>query len=157
MPPNGITTTYYNAITVFRSRPTLHILTVRGGVVLVEKKALDVQVGLQIKKAREAAGYTQDKFAEMIGMGTKNVSAIERGVVGVSLSTVKKICETLHISSDSLIMEEPCDIDIDKLDFLVERIKRLSPKQFDLMLDVNNKIFEAFALQKNEPTQNESN
>jgi len=130
---------------------------VRGGVVLVEKKALDVQVGLQIKKAREAAGYTQDKFAEMIGMGTKNVSAIERGVVGVSLSTVKKICETLHISSDSLIMEEPCDIDIDKLDFLVERIKRLTPKQFDLMLDVNNKIFEAFALQKNEPTQNESN
>jgi len=129
---------------------------VRGGVDLIDKKALDVQVGHQIKKAREAAGYTQDKFAEMIGMGTKNVSAIERGMVGVSLSTVKKICETLHISSDSLIMNEPCDTDINKLDFLMERIKRLTPKQFDLTLDVNNKIFEAFALQKNEPTQSES-
>ena len=53
-------------------------------------------------------------------------------------------------------MNEPCDTDINKLDFLMERIKRLTPKQFDLTLDVNNKIFEAFALQKNEPTQSES-
>ena len=123
---------------------------------MIDKKALDVHVGHQIKKARESAGCTQDKFAELIGMGTKNVSAIERGVVGVSLSTIKKICETLHISSDSLIMDEPCDPDIDKLDFLVERMKRLSPKQFDLTMDVNNKILEAFALQKSESIQNKS-
>ena len=113
-----------------------------------EKKELDVRVGHQIKKAREAAGYTQDRFAEIIGMGTKNVSAIERGMVGVSLSTVKKICETLCISSDSLIMNEPSNTDTDKLDFLVERLKRLSAQQFDLAVDINNKLLEAFALQE---------
>ena len=46
-----------------------------------EKKDINVLVGSRIKKAREAAGYTQDKFAEMIQMGTKNLSAIERGLV----------------------------------------------------------------------------
>ena len=120
---------------------------VMGGVDMKEKKELDVRVGRQIKKAREVAGYTQDKFAEMIGMGTKNVSAIERGVVGVSLSTVKKICETLCISSDFLIMDEPSNKDIDRLDFLVGRLKRLSPQQFNLAVDINNKLLEAFALQ----------
>ena len=113
-----------------------------------EKKSLDVRVGHQIKKAREAAGYTQDKFAEIIGMGTKNVSAIERGMVGVSLSTVKKICETLHISSDSLIMDELSNKDADKFDFFVERMKRLTVQQFELIVDINNKIFDAFALQE---------
>lgn len=153
---NANTITYHNATAMFLSMTPLPILMARGGVDLVDKKALDVQVGHQIKKAREAAGYTQDKFAELIGMGVKNVSAIERGVVGVSLSTVKKICETLHISSDSLIMDEPCDTDTDKMDFLVARIKRLPPKQFDLALDFNNKIFEAFTLQISEPAGNKS-
>ncbi|MCL2189459.1 MAG: helix-turn-helix domain-containing protein [Defluviitaleaceae bacterium] len=114
------------------------------------KKSLDVHVGQQIKKAREAAGYTQDKFAELIGMGTKNVSAIERGAVGVSLSTIKRICESLCISSDSLIMDEPCSANIDKTGFLMERIKLLPPKYLELMLDINNKLFEAFTLQKND-------
>jgi len=121
-----------------------------GGVDVKEKKIIDVQVGHQIKKAREAAGYTQDKFAEMIGMGTKNVSAIERGMVGVSLSAIKKICKTLCISSDSLIMDEPNDTDVEKMDFLMDRIKRLSPQQFDLAFDINNKLFEVFSLQGND-------
>ena len=120
---------------------------VKGVVELKEKKELDVQVGSQIKKAREAAGYTQDKFAELIGMGTKNVSAIERGIVGVSLSTVRKICKTLYISSDILIMDELDNKDNEKLDFLMERFKHLSAQQLDLALDINNKLFEVFRLQ----------
>ena len=111
-----------------------------------EKKALDVHVGHQIKKARETAGYTQDRFAEMIGMGTKNVSAIERGMVGVSLSTIKKICKTLGVSSDSLILDELADADDEKLNFIYKRLKRLPPKQFELAFDINNKLFEAFVL-----------
>ena len=112
-----------------------------------EKKVLDVHVGLQIKKARESAGYTQERFAEVIGMGCKNVSAIERGMVGVSLTTVRKICKTLCISSDSLIMDEPDNINDERLAFLTERMKRLPQQQLGLVLDINNKLFEVFALQ----------
>ena len=116
-----------------------------------EKKDINIQIGARIKRFREAAGYTQDTFAETIQMGSKNLSAIERGIVGVSLSTVKRICASLKISSDSLIMDEPMEQDAEKLSFLVERMKRLSPKQFDLAMDINNKLFEVMALQQ-EPT-----
>lgn len=70
-----------------------------------EKKDINVEIGNRIKKAREMAGLTQDRFAELIGMGTKNISAIERGAVGVSLSSIKKICLVLSISSDDLLFE----------------------------------------------------
>lgn len=71
-----------------------------------EKKDINIEIGNRIKKAREAAGLTQDRFAELIGMGTKNVSAIERGAVGVSLSSLQKICQVLSISGDDILFEK---------------------------------------------------
>lgn len=115
-----------------------------------EKKYINVQIGSQIKRAREAAGLTQDQFAEMIKMGTKNLSSIERGLVGVSVSTVKRICETLSISSDMLIMEEPREHECAEIDLLAERLKRLPAKQCALAIDIINKLFEVFAQQNND-------
>ena len=51
----------------------------RGGVDMPEKKDLNVLIGTNIRQAREAAGYTQERFSEMIGIGPKSLSAIERG------------------------------------------------------------------------------
>ena len=68
-----------------------------------EKKAINVQIGNEIRKARELAGLTQEQFGEIMQLGTKNVSDIERGVVGISISTLKRICERLPVSSDTLL------------------------------------------------------
>jgi len=116
-----------------------------------EKKDINVKIGVRIKMSREAAGYTQDKFAEMIQMGSKNLSDIERGIVGVSLSTIKRICIALKISSDLLIMDELEAQDSDKVSFLIERLKQLSPKQLDLAVDINNKLFEVMELHEEPP------
>lgn len=35
-----------------------------------EKKDLNVLIGTNIRQAREAAGYTQERFSEMIGIDT---------------------------------------------------------------------------------------
>ena len=141
---------YYNANTMFMSRQTLHKLMVRGGAEMKEKREIDIHIGKQIKKAREAAGYTQDRFAEMIQMGTKNVSAIERGAAGVSIAAIKRICKTLFISSDMLIMDWSGNIDDEKLQFLIDRMKHLSPQQFELALEINNKFLEIFALKNDQ-------
>lgn len=45
-----------------------------------EKKTINVQIGNEIRKARELAGLTQEQFGEIMQLGTKNVSDIERGV-----------------------------------------------------------------------------
>ena len=110
-----------------------------------EKKDINIKIGERIKAEREKAGLTQARFAELIGMGTKSVSAIERGTVGVSLPALQRICRVLSVSSDRLLFElEPGT----RAQGLTERLDRLSPEQFDLAEDMLNKLIEAFALPK---------
>lgn len=111
-----------------------------------KKKQLNVEIGMRIKKARERAGLTQERFSELIGMGTKSVSALERGTVGISLSTLQRICRILSISSDDILFDEQAaenDVQI-----LTARLKRLSPAQFEIASDILNKLMEAFVIGK---------
>lgn len=107
-----------------------------------EKKELNVRIGNQIRIARESAGLTQDRFAELVSLATKNVSDIERGVVGISIGTLIRICETLSISSDSILFEEGTGNDAHSIS---ERLSNLPPEQFEIASNIINKLFEAFA------------
>ena len=51
----------------------------RGGIDMAEKKELkelNILIGANIRAAREAAGFTQERFSELIGIGAKSLSAI---------------------------------------------------------------------------------
>ena len=124
------------------STPPLHKLMVKGGADVREKKELNVRIGNQIRIARESAGLTQDRFAELVSLATKNVSDIERGVVGISIGTLIRICETLSISSDSILFEEGTGNDAHSIS---ERLSNLPPEQFEIACNIINKLFEAFA------------
>ena len=124
------------------STPPLHKLMVKGGADAREKKDLNVRIGNQIRIARESAGLTQDRFAELVSLATKNVSDIERGVVGISIGTLIRICETLSISSDSILFEEGTGNDAHSIS---ERLSNLPPEQFEIACNIINKLFEAFA------------
>jgi transcriptional regulator with XRE-family HTH domain len=124
------------------STPPLHKLMVKGGADVREKKDLNVRIGNQIRIARESAGLTQDRFAELVSLATKNVSDIERGVVGISIGTLIRICETLSISSDSILFEEGTGNDAHSIS---ERLSNLPPEQFEIACNIINKLFEAFA------------
>ena len=115
---------------------------VKGGADMREKKELNVRIGNQVRIAREAAGLTQDRFAELVSLATKNVSDIERGVVGISVATLIRICETLSISSDSILFDEGIGNDAHGIS---ERLSNLPPEQFEIAVDIINKLFEAFA------------
>ena len=108
-----------------------------------DKKEINILVGANIKREREKAGYTQEQFSEMIGIGTKSLSAIERGTVGVSLTLLVKICNTLCISSNVLLFESTPKNDVQSI---TERLERLTPKQYDIANGVLCKLFEAFSL-----------
>jgi transcriptional regulator with XRE-family HTH domain len=137
---------YIHVITMWKAAVPLNRLMVIGGAVMKNKKSVDVKVGRNVKLAREKAEYTQEKFGEIIGMSPKNLSDIERGVVGISISTLEKICTKLFISCDSLIMENQPSVHVGDLENLTNRLKRLSPQQFDVVLSINNKLLEAFAI-----------
>ena len=108
-----------------------------------DKKEINIFVGANIKREREKAGYTQERFSEMIGIGTKSLSAIERGTVGVSLTLLVKICNMLCISSNVLLFESTPRNDVQSV---TERLERLNPRQFDIANSVLCKLFEAFSL-----------
>ncbi len=112
-----------------------------------EKKNVNVLVGMNIKREREKAGFTQERFSEMIGIGTKSLSAIERGTVGVSLSTLLRICKTLSVSSNVLLFENTPKNDVQDL---TTRLERLTPEQYAIAKGVVSKLLEAFALGERE-------
>ena len=137
-----INTINYKAQTVLLSTPPLHKLKVKGGADVREKKEINVRIGNQIRIAREAAGLTQDRFAELVSLATKNVSDIERGVVGVSIGSLIRICQTLSISSDSILFGEEIENDVHGIS---DRLSNLPSEQFEIAVDIMNKLFEAFA------------
>lgn len=107
------------------------------------KKAINVQVGRNIKRAREQAGLTQERFSEMVGLGPKSLSAIERGATGISLSALRRVCQVLSIPSDDLLFSEQSRQDTHDL---ACRLERLSPAQYEIARDVMYKLLEAFSL-----------
>ena len=113
-----------------------------GGEHMRAKKEINIHIGNEIRIARERAGLTQEQFGEMVSLGTKNVSDIERGVAGITISTLKRICEKLSISSDLIIFGDKGTNDVE---YLADRMARLPPDQFEAVKDFLNQTFQLFA------------
>lgn len=62
------------------------------------------KIGGRIKEIRLKRNITQEEFAEKANICSgQQVSNIERGVCGISLSKLKDICQVLEIESDYLL------------------------------------------------------
>ena len=96
-----------------------------------EKKEINIQIGEQVRLAREQAKLTQEQLAEGIEVSPQYVSDLERGVVGVSLTTLKKICVVLCVSSDQLLFSSP---DSSTAALLAERCRGLNEAQLSRLL-----------------------
>ena len=108
-----------------------------------QKKAINVEVGSRIREAREAAGLTQERFAELIGISPQNVSCVERGLAGVSLTVLRRMCEILRVSSDLLLMGDLGDNDVETL---AARLRQLPPEQFRVVQEILNRVLELTSL-----------
>lgn len=109
------------------------------------RKDLNVLVGANIKREREKAGFTQDQFSELLGIGSKSLSSIERGVVGVSLTTLLKICDILHVSANALLYEQSRENDVDSMAL---QLRMLTTEQFEIASGVMANLMKAFLLEK---------
>ena len=107
-----------------------------------EKKTINVEVGANIKAMRERAGLTQEQLSERIGIGVKSLSAIERGTVGVSLTTLRKVCEELSVSSDALLFGAGEENDISDI---VACLERMSSEQLELTREMMRVLLSAFS------------
>ena len=102
-------------------------------------------LGENIKREREKAGYTQERFSEIIDMTPNNLSAVERGVAGVSLKTLRRICEALKVAADDLLFGQREKSDGEAL---IRKLERLDARQMRIVQEVLSALLEAFALKK---------
>lgn len=107
------------------------------------KKEINIQIGEQIKLARERTKMTQEQFAERIDVSPQYVSDLERGVVGVSISTLKRICIILGVSSDQILFGVERE---NRVVAIADKCKSLSPKQYMLLSEIITKYVEALEL-----------
>lgn len=66
---------------------------------------LQTRLGAAIRERRQASGFSQDTFADSIGMHRAYYSAIERGERNVTLSTLSRLAEGLETPIARLMAE----------------------------------------------------
>lgn len=64
-------------------------------------------LGNRIREIRRSKNLTQERLAEMVGIGTPNISYIETGKFAPSMDTLEKIAEVLNVKPFELYMFEP--------------------------------------------------
>lgn len=63
----------------------------------------NVEIGLRIRKLREKNGLSREKLAELSSISTQFLADIETGKKGMTVTTLKKICNALNISTDYIV------------------------------------------------------
>lgn len=106
------------------------------------KKEINIQIGERVKAAREHASLTQEQLAEYIDVSPQYISDLERGVVGVSIPTLKKLCTTLNVSSDRILFDEKTE---HRAAILAEKCSGLTDRQFSVFLEVLDSFRKAIA------------
>lgn len=63
-------------------------------------------MNMRIRRAREAAGYTREKFSELLNVSVSYMAEVERGRSGISVKMLIAICELLGLSADYVLFGE---------------------------------------------------
>ena len=96
---------------------------------------IDRRVGQRIKQRREELGFTQEQFANKLGVTTNYISTIERGASFPRYEKLVMILNALQISADYIF----CDV----LNYNGDlRASALSEQLNDLPPDEQKRIFD---------------
>lgn len=95
--------------------------------------------GKQVKAARQKNKLTAEQLAEKLDIGDKSVWQIESGKRATSLNVLIKLCNTLHVSPQSLLKKD-LDENFRNLDSEYEKlfhlILKLTPSEQKRIHDI---------------------
>ena len=63
------------------------------------------RLGKALRSRREAAGYSQESFADKIGMHRAYYSAIERGEKNLQIDTLQRVCDGLAVRMHDVLKD----------------------------------------------------
>jgi transcriptional regulator with XRE-family HTH domain len=68
-------------------------------------RSLRQRLGRAVRRLRLAAGYSQESFADHVGVHRTYMGAVERGEVNISLDNIERISDALGLTADRLLAE----------------------------------------------------
>ena len=110
-----------------------------------QRKEDNIKIGEGIRNARERSCMTQEKLAEKVGVSSQYISDLERGVVGISIPTLKRICICLGISRDEVLFGSRSEA---RQVILAEKCRVLSDPQFQILTEIIDKYTVAVTSQE---------
>ena len=112
---------------------------------MADRKLENIQIGLRVKQAREAAGLTQERLSELLDVTAQYLSSVERGAVGLSVPVLIRLCSVLLVSSDYILTGETEYSDVTSIS---ARLSRLPPEHVNNVEDILNRYMEGIAIVK---------
>ena len=110
-----------------------------------EKKEINVQIGEQVRMAREQVKLTQEQLAEKLDVSPQYISDMERGVVGLSINTLKNLCGVLGVASDQILFGKRIS---DRGLILANVCHMLAEEEFSILVEIAGKYVEAVTRKK---------
>ena len=99
------------------------------------------QIGARIKKLRQDKGFSQEQFAEKIGITSRTLCGIEIGKNFFTADTLEKILETLEITPQDLFMINYLKPQEDLVNEIVETVKSIKDRE---KIEIIYKIIKSF-------------
>lgn len=66
-------------------------------------KDINIKFGSKVRKEREKRGYSQEDFAELVGVHRTYIGMIERAEKNITLKNIEKIAKALNITVSKLL------------------------------------------------------
>jgi transcriptional regulator with XRE-family HTH domain len=63
------------------------------------------RLGRVVRRLREAAGYSQEGFADHVGVHRTYMGSVERGEINISLDNIEKIARGFGLSAGEMLRE----------------------------------------------------
>lgn len=105
--------------------------------------SLDIkkQIGTRIKQLRQAQGFSQEQFAEKLGIATRTLCGIEVGKNFFTADTLEKILIVLDITPQDLFKINHLKPQEDLVDEIIATIKNIDDRE---KIEIIYKIIKSF-------------
>ena len=99
------------------------------------------QIGTKIKQIRQQKGFSQEQFAEKIGIAPRTLCGIELGKNFFTADTLEKILETLDITPQDLFKINHLQPQEDLVEEIIFSIKNIKDRE---KIEILYKIIKSF-------------
>lgn len=99
------------------------------------------QIGARIKKLRQDKGFSQEQFAEKLGIATRTLCGIEIGKNFFTADTLEKILTALDITPQDLFMVNYLQPKEDLVEEIIDTVRNIKDRE---KIEIIYKIIKSF-------------